>query len=78
MNVPIGQHPDDRTETSKGPTMLSPFTIVGISILLISLLMFAILPIVGKGSDFKVNFWASVLLLILGLIMTFGGKKRKG
>ena len=77
IKVPVGDLLEDRMDGASGSQTVSPYRIVGISTLLISVLMAAVLPLLEKGPNFRINAWSALSLLILGLIMTFGGRIRK-
>ncbi len=68
LDVPIGQLPEDNRTDEAGAKVFSPFAIVGVSIIFISLLIAATLPYIkGQPTAFKVN-----LILVIGLFL-FGG-----
>jgi len=75
LETPIGDLPEDQQIVS-GKSAVSPFGIVGISILLIGVLMLCILPWVGGGSVFKLDALVGIALVISGGLITLVNRKK--
>jgi len=70
--TPIGGLPEDRPEATGGLAMLSPFRVVGISVLLIGLMMLGILWWVWQTGDmlaFYMDVFLGGILVVIGVLM---------
>ncbi len=70
LTIPIGMLPEDR-EAQKRVSVISPFRIVGVSLLAIALMMFAILPWADDRLAAGLNALVAILLLAVGLLMVW-------
>jgi len=71
LRTPIGQLEQDRPAGGTGAEILSPFRVVGISILLIGLMMLAVLPWVNRAAAFNLDLGLGLLLALVGALMTW-------
>ncbi len=70
LKIPIGQLPEDTAgESQKGTMAISPFRVVGVSIILVSVLMFSVAPFVKDMLTFYMELGFAVALLAIGLLM---------
>jgi solute:Na+ symporter, SSS family len=74
LDTPIGELPEDQ-QPDGDASMLSPFSVVGVSIALIGALMLIILPWVGGGIIFLLDALLAILLLVGGGAMAFLSQK---
>lgn len=80
LNIPVGQMDIDKTTASeRGTATISPFRVVGVSIMLISVLMLIVTPYMRADRlAFGMNLSVSLVLLIIGTLITLrSGKKLK-
>ncbi len=78
LDVPIGQLPEDNKPDEPGTKVFSPFVIVGVSIIFISLLIAATLPYIkDQPIAFKVNLVLVIGMFILGGAMIYYSRKGK-
>lgn len=70
LATPIGQLPEDE-ETAKGADIPSPFSVVGVSILLIGLLLLAVSPWVGGGLALLLDVLLGLFLVSLGVLLVW-------
>ncbi len=75
LTVPIGMLPEDK-QAAESASAVSPFRIVGISLVAIALLMLFILPWSGAWITAALNGIISALLLLVGLLMAWPRKRR--
>ena len=77
LTIPIGQLDEDKVLVGEsGAAMISPFRVVGISIILIGLLMLTILPYVKDKLAFRLDLGIAVVLLIIGGFVGMHGGRR--
>jgi len=78
LDAPIGQLPEDNLADKAGTKTFSPFVIVGVSVIFISLLIAATLPYIkGQPTAFKVNLVLVIAMFILGVAMVYYSRKGK-
>jgi len=79
LSVPIGQSDEDKSPGGEsGVASISPFRVVGISVLLIGVLLFAILPYARGESAFGLSLVMALGLVLIGGLMTLrSGRARK-
>jgi len=77
LATPIGQLAQDQPAITAGEKILSPFFVVGISILLIGLLMLGVLPWVKVRLAFYLDLSLGVILVIIGGLMTWQSGRSK-
>ena len=70
LTIPIGMLPADRQEAASA-TPISPFRIVGISLIAIGFMMIGVLPWVGDWFTAGLNAVIALLLCVSGLIMAW-------
>jgi len=78
--TPIGELEEDRLEATGGLAILSPFRVVGISVLLIGLLMLGILWWVWQTGDmlaFGLDVFLGGILVVIGLAMARQSRREK-
>ncbi len=68
LETPIGQLEED-TVTAAAGTIISPFRVVGVAVLLIGAMMLCILPWVEGGLAFGLDLAFGIVLLIIGGLM---------
>jgi SSS family transporter len=73
LRVPIGALEEDRL--SPDTKLLSPFFIVGISVVLIGVLMLAVQPWVTGGLAFGLNLGLAAVLIAIGGLMTWYSRR---
>ncbi|NQT81778.1 hypothetical protein HQ563_02055 [bacterium] len=76
LATPIGQLAQDQLATTD-EKILSPFRVVGISILFIGLLMLGVLPWVSGSLAFLLNLSLSGVLIVIGGLMTWRSGRSK-
>lgn len=75
LNIPIGQLAEDKlTSVESGTSLISPFRVVGISILLIGVLMLVILPFVTRSMAFWLDLSIGLGLVLLGGLVIIRGR----
>ena len=74
--MPIGELEEDRP-SAEGGKPLSPFFVVGVSVLLIGLLMLAVQPWVGLADKlaFGLNLGLAAVLVGIGALMTWRSRR---
>lgn len=78
LATPIGELGEDHDASLEDKGMLSPFRVVGVSILCIGVLMLGVLPWVKETLAFWLDLGLGVLLILLGaLAMRSSGKPAK-
>ena len=71
LETPIGDLEEDRIPAAAGSKILSPFLVVGISIVAIGLMMLGVLPWVNGALAQRLDLFFGLLLLVLGGLMTW-------
>jgi hypothetical protein len=74
LRTPIGELDEDRPRAADEAAAVSPFRVVGVSILLIGVMMLAVLPWVTGGLAFYLDLSLGGLLAILGGLMAWRSK----
>jgi SSS family transporter len=78
LSVPIGQLDEDKAPAGeRGTGAISPFRVVGISVMLIGVLMLAILPWTTDGLAFGLDLGIASALLLIGGLTTWQGSRGK-
>ncbi len=75
LATPIGELEQDHPVAAEGATILSPFFVVGISVLFIGLMLLVVLPWISGSLAFGLNLFFSVALIVAGGLMTWGSKR---
>ena len=75
IQMPIGDLPEDQESTSM-QDVISPFRVVGISVVLIGLLMLCVLPWVPRGFDFQLAAILGLLLVLIGGLAAWGSGRK--
>lgn len=75
LELPIGALPEER-EAMTASQGVSPFRIVGVSLIIIALLIVAVLPWSGSWVTTGLNGAISLFLLVIGALMAFLNKNR--
>ena len=76
MDAPIGSLPEDM-HTGPASTMMSPFRVVGMCIMAIGVMMLAMLPWMTLSPALAINLAIGMLLLAVGVALTWTGRTRK-
>jgi len=75
LQIPIGTLPEEMdSETVKSG--VSPFRIVGVSLIIIAVMMMAVLPWSGNWTTFILNAIIGVFLVIVGLALALSGRSK--
>jgi len=78
LSIPIGRLEEDLTEQDCGKAgLITPFHVVGLSILLIGALMLAVLPFVERGLAFGMDLGVAVVLVLIGFLIMRRSEKAK-
>jgi hypothetical protein len=76
LQVPIGQLEEDRPP-AEATEILSPFFVVGVSVVLIGVLMLAVQPWVTGTLAFALNLGLAAVLIAIGALMTWWSRQAK-
>ncbi len=75
LKIPIGDLPEEK-EAAAGGSAISPFRIVGVSLIIIALMMLVVLPWSDSWTTFLLNGLISAFLVIMGVIMAWFNKAK--
>lgn len=70
LSTPVGKHVDDRAPAEQGSQAVSPFRVVGISIMCVAAVMLLVAPFVAGRAALGLDVGIGLVLLVLGGLMT--------
>ena len=75
LEIPIGTLPEEK-DSQNIHSGVSPFRIVGVSLIIIAGMMMAVLPWSGNWTTFILNAIIGVFLVVVGLALALSGRRK--